>query len=603
VLSARLTAIGFWESYAGLVAAVVLCILEAFLIGILFLEWRRRRRAERSLAERLAFEELLSELHAEFVSTRTEDIDAQLMRALTRVSESLGVDKGGLMDYARKEENVYHQLRWARRPDIPIPPSDLPTNYPWALARLLEGKVNRFTRPDELPPEAAVDRRSYERIGTLSHIAVPLVLDEAVLGTMFFATVDQPREWPDDLVRRLQLLGKVFAYVLARKRSDDAVRESRELSTAIVESLPDKVVVIDRAGTIIAMNERDRNTSRPVASDEHLGVNYLDLWRRPVLGGGGAVAAVRAGVASVLAGTLAQFATEFQLTAANGGRWFELRARPLRRAAGGAVLARIDITDRKLAEAEARSMREELARVVRMTTLGQLTATIAHEVNQPLTGIMANAQAARKFLQSATPDLEEIREIIEDIIEDDQRASRVLQRLRSMLRRREPELVTIDVNHLVADVVRFLHSDAVIRNVEVLQELEPALPVLQGDLVQLQQVLVNLVLNGLEAMASVPVDSRRITIRTERTAGGLLVTVMDSGPGLGDKSLDELFELFHTTKADGMGMGLPIARSIVEAHGGRLVASNNPDGGATFSFTLPMAGARSDAEVSAARPA
>src|SRR6185436_1935069 len=114
--------------------------------------------AERSLAERLAFEELLSELHAEFVSIRTEDIDAQLMRALTRVSESLGVDKGGLLDYERQAEGVYHQLRWARRPDIPIPLSDLPPNYPWSLARLLAGKVNRFTHPDELPPEASVDR-------------------------------------------------------------------------------------------------------------------------------------------------------------------------------------------------------------------------------------------------------------------------------------------------------------------------------------------------------------------------------------------------------------------------------------------------------------
>ena len=247
-------------------------------------------------------------------------------------------------------------------------------------------------------------------------------------------------------------------------------------------------------------------------------------------------------------------------------------------------------------------MREQLARTVRMTTLGQLTATIAHEVNQPLTGIMANAQAARKFLQSAAPDLVEIREIVADIIADDQRASQVLQRLRSMLRRRESELVTIDVNHLVADVVRFLHSDAVIRNVEVVQELEPALPTPAGDLVQLQQVLVNLVLNGLEAMASVPVEQRRILIRTERTADALRVTVADSGLGLGDKPLDDLFELFHTTKADGMGLGLPIARSIVEAHGGRLRASNNPTGGATFSFTLPLAAERSGVETSATRP-
>jgi hypothetical protein len=142
--AARAARIGFWESYAWLVAIVVICILEAVLIGILFLEWRRRHRAERSLAERLAFEELLTEVHADLVSIQTDDIDAQVVRALARVSESLGVDKGTLMDYERRGAAGYHQLRWARRPDIPIPPADVAVHYPWTLARMLAGKVNRF---------------------------------------------------------------------------------------------------------------------------------------------------------------------------------------------------------------------------------------------------------------------------------------------------------------------------------------------------------------------------------------------------------------------------------------------------------------------------
>jgi two-component system sensor kinase FixL len=250
------------------------------------------------------------------------------------------------------------------------------------------------------------------------------------------------------------------------------------------------------------------------------------------------------------------------------------------------VISRIDISERRRAAAETRRVREELARFGRLATVGQLTAALAHEVKQPLTGILTNAQAARRLLAADRPDLAEIRDIVDDIIEDDQRAAGVIQRLRAMLKRREPEPTTIDVNRLIEDVVRFLRTDAVIRSAVIRTELEPELPAIRGDVVQLQQVLVNLVLNGLDAMRDVPAEQRRLVITTRRAGDGVCVGVRDSGTGLTAECQARIFEPFFSTKPEGMGMGLPIARSIVDAQGGRLWAVNNADCGATFFFTL-----------------
>jgi two-component system sensor kinase FixL len=254
------------------------------------------------------------------------------------------------------------------------------------------------------------------------------------------------------------------------------------------------------------------------------------------------------------------------------------------------VISRIDISERKRAAAEARRVRDELARVARMATVSQLTAALAHDVKQPLTGILTNAQAARRFLAADRPDLDEIRTILDDIIEDDQRAAGVIQRLRGMLRRREPEVTTIDVNRLIEDVVRFLRTDAIIRNACIRTELEPDLPTIRGDVVQLQQVLVNLALNGLDAMRDTPVGQRCLLLTTRRAGEAVCVGVQDSGTGLVGELQERIFEPFFSSKPDGMGMGLPIARAIVDAHGGRLWAVNNADRGVTFFFTLTRLG-------------
>jgi signal transduction histidine kinase/integral membrane sensor domain MASE1 len=256
------------------------------------------------------------------------------------------------------------------------------------------------------------------------------------------------------------------------------------------------------------------------------------------------------------------------------------------------ALARKEAEDnRQRAELEAERSRQELAHFTRVSTMGELTASLAHELNQPLTGILTNAQAARRFLDASPPDLVEVRSILADIIEDDRRAGDVIQRLRELLRKGEPRPCRLDLNAVIRDVAKLMASDALIRNVTVVLDLGPDPLVVSGDRVQLQQVILNLLLNAMEAMAEGSGGVRTVLLRAEVAAGGaVLATVRDTGTGLREGTEELIFEPFYTTKSGGMGMGLSIARSIVEAHGGRIGAVRNPRRGATIHLSLPRAG-------------
>jgi len=246
---------------------------------------------------------------------------------------------------------------------------------------------------------------------------------------------------------------------------------------------------------------------------------------------------------------------------------------------------------RKRTEAELLHTRAELAHMTRVFTLGELSASLAHELNQPLTAILSNAQAAQRFMSTDSPkNLEEVREILGDIVQDDKRAGEVIRRMRSLVKKEDLEAVPLDMAKTVREVVLLLHSDAVLRHVSVSLDAEPALPEVLGDRIQLQQVILNLLLNAFDAMKESHVSERSVLLKVGRDGEHMLkVTVSDEGHGLSDDSLDRVFEAFYTTKPSGLGMGLSISRSIVEAHRGRLWAENNRSRGATFCFTVPLA--------------
>ena len=243
---------------------------------------------------------------------------------------------------------------------------------------------------------------------------------------------------------------------------------------------------------------------------------------------------------------------------------------------------------RKQGELEAQRLRQDLTHIGRVSALGELTASLAHELSQPLTAILSNAQAAQRLVAAEVVDLESVREILNDIVADDKRAAAVISGLRTLIKKGEPELVPLDLNAIVGEVAWLLRTDTILRNVSMSLELALDLPRVRGDRVQLQQVVLNLVANGLEAMREPHAGARTLAIRTARDgAAALRVTVQDSGPGIAEKDLAHIFEPLYTTKTDGLGMGLAIVRTIVRAHGGTVGAENIPGGGTSFHVTLP----------------
>ena len=231
----------------------------------------------------------------------------------------------------------------------------------------------------------------------------------------------------------------------------------------------------------------------------------------------------------------------------------------------------------------------ELAHVNRVTTMGQLAASIAHEVNQPLAAAVTNAHAALRWLGAQPPDLEEGRQALDHIIKDGHRASEVIDRIRALIKKAPPRNDPLDINEIVLEVIALTRSEVLSNGVSLQTQLANGLPLVQGDRIQLQQVILNLIVNAIEATSSTSQEARELLISTGKDgSNAVLVAVRDSGPGLDPEDLGRLFDAFYTTKAGGMGMGLSICRSIIEAHGGRVWATANVPQGAVFQFTLPV---------------
>ena len=228
----------------------------------------------------------------------------------------------------------------------------------------------------------------------------------------------------------------------------------------------------------------------------------------------------------------------------------------------------------------------ELARVTRALDMGEVVATIAHEVNQPLTAIVTNGNFCLRHLENATPNLDDFRAAVTQIVNDGERASTVISRIRGLLMKGTPDRTELDINQIIQGVPLLLRNEVTRSHVSLSTELASDLPRVRGDRVQLQQVLINLIMNAIEATSSSPTGRREILIRSAKNPDGVLVQVQDSGPGIEPELADRILEPFFTTKAAGIGMGLSISRSIIESHGGRLGIGPSSTG-ALFEFTLP----------------
>jgi PAS domain S-box-containing protein len=365
------------------------------------------------------------------------------------------------------------------------------------------------------------------------------------------------------------------------RRAEREIRQAEERFRLVVESAPNAVVLVSADGNIVLVNShcektfgyrREELLGRPIEIlvPEHLRLEHAG-YRAAFFS---CPAARPPGQLRDLCGRRkdgSEFPVEVGLT-------------PIRTGAGLLVLSVImDITAQKQAE----EARRELTHASRLALVGELTASIAHEINQPLGAILNNADAAEMLLESSPPALDQVREILGDIRRDDLRACEVIRRLRALLSKHEMEFQPVDLNVVSSDVVLLVRAESRRRGVTVVSQPADDLPIVRGDRVHLQQVLLNLVLNSMDAMADAT-GPKGVTLRTGvHENGSAEVAVSDTGPGISRDHLPRLFDPFFSTKKNGMGLGLSIARSLVEAHGGQIWAENNPGRGATFRFTLP----------------
>ena len=300
--------------------------------------------------------------------------------------------------------------------------------------------------------------------------------------------------------------------------------------------------------------------------------------------------------------TGAEYESEYRAVLPDGQvRWIAGRGQVEFNGDGQPVRMRgvaVDITKRKQAEEQTAHHRNEIAHLSRVTTLGELSGSIAHELSLPLSAILSNAQAAQRVLAHGGADLAEVREILNDIVSEDKRAGEVIQRLRQWLKKGEVQQHSLRINEVVEDVLKLIHDDLINQHVTIDVKLGRNLPLVTGDPVQLQQVLLNLVVNACDAMTNCDAPERRLLIRTgteTRNGNGncaVLVSVTDRGGSIPEEKMEQIFEPFFTTKAKGMGLGLSVCHTIIAAHRGKLWATNNADCGATFHFSLPIGGSK-----------
>lgn len=285
-----------------------------------------------------------------------------------------------------------------------------------------------------------------------------------------------------------------------------------------------------------------------------------------------------------------EFEAEYRVIQPDGDvRWFAARGRRANDGSDRLTGVRMDITGRKAAELQAEADRAALTHLSRVATLGQLSAAIAHQINQPLAAILGNAEAARKMLGRKNPSREYMGEILDDIVAENNRAAEVIQRLVALYKRGDIQLSGVDLNELVRETLVLLRTELAMRTAAPVLELAASQPPVQGSRVHLQQVLLNLVLNAADAVATLEASQRMIIVRTSADGEQARVCVQDRGTGIASSDLPHLFEEFWSTKATGLGVGLSICKVIITAHHGTLTAANHPEGGATFCFTLPMA--------------
>jgi PAS domain S-box-containing protein len=544
------------------------------------------KRAKRELLRRLRFEELITRLSTEFANLPSAEIDDRIERWLARIGEFLGIDRGTIVQFPGGDATVTHT--WAAPGLKGADPELAQENFEWAIDRMRDGDVIAYSRIEEAPPEAWREKEYCLREGMKSVVALPLEAAGSMLGIMAFSSVRTQRDWSNELIQRLRLVGQVFANALLRRRAEQALLASEQNYREIFNAANDAIFIHDPGtGAILDVNR---------TMLELFGCTYEQALRLPVTEGSAnepphSQPEAQAWIRKAMAEGPQLF--EWRARRANGEIfWVEVNLKIARIGDERRVLAVVrDISERKKAEAQAQQHLAELTRAWNANMLGEMAAGLAHELNQPLCAIANYANGCLRLTRREGYSLETVQDSIRQIAVQAERAADILKRIRGLIAKRKPHRTALDLDRILADAVQMLREEAVKHNVTIVSRLQTNLPKIEGDGVEIEQVVLNLMRNAIEAMNDAQIVHRHLTVsicRSDRCT--VEVAVADTGRGLSPELAERIFDSFFTTKPRGLGIGLSLSRRIIEAHRGRLWVESDGRSGATFRFTLPIEG-------------
>ena len=581
---------GPWQKYkAYILGALLLLTLQFLLIFYLLAEQRQRKLAQEQLADRLRFETFSAEVSAIFANPGKLGIDNSIHECLRKVGSFFGGGIASIWQWNTDSSAFVRTYAWSAIREVFL--REVPAAYfSNTIRRLAAGEDVYFS--NEIQMRQLVDGDEFfQRSGVKAFIATPLRGDGQFLGALSLSNHETEMAWPADFVSRLHVIAEILGNVLARKLAAQALKDSESLTESILDSLQSSVAVLNKEGVILDANKHwldlVNERSVPQLAAGPVGSNYLDEWLKT--GASEETTETIHGIRTVLSGSQQLFEKEYSYEAQSERRWFRMTVTQLLRGGTGAVISYLDISSQKLAEIEQGRMREEAAQMNRAQEMGQLAASLTHELAQPLAAVLSNAQAAARL--AARPELNvfEVQEILDDIIKDDKRACSVLDNVRAILKKHIVRPHTVNLNGIVEDIALIVRTDALLNGVQFRPMLSSDAVFVQGDEVPLQQVLLNLVNNAIAAMCQMASERKILTVRTQVQNGFGLLLVEDEGPGIPDALKEKLFRPFFTTKSEGLGMGLSICVSILESFGGSISFANRPGGGAAFSVRLHMA--------------
>jgi signal transduction histidine kinase/ABC-type uncharacterized transport system substrate-binding protein len=581
---------GPWEKYKMYISgSVLLLILLLSLVFYLLAERKQKRRTQDKLADRLRFETFLAEVSALLANPGTPGADNAIHECLRKVGTFFRGGSASIWQRNADSSTFVRTYGWSELPEVFL--REVPASYfSNTIRRLADGEDVYFSNEMQIRQFVEGDE-FFQRFGVKAFLATPIRGDGQFLGALSLSNHETEMTWPPDFVSRLHVIAEILGNVLARKLAEQAVMDSESLTDSILDSLQSSVAVVDKEGVILDVNkhwlELVNERSVPQLAAGPVGSNYIDEWVKTGLTE--ETTETIHGIKTVLSGSRQLFEKEYSYESQSERKWFRMVVTQLLRGGTGAVISYLEITSQKLVEIEQSRMREEVAHINRAQEMGQLAASLTHELAQPLAAVLSNAQAAARLTTRTELDVLEIQEILDDIIKDDKRACAVLDNVRGILKRHTVKPHTVNLNGIVEDIALIVRTDALLNGVQFRSMLSPDALFVQGDEVPLQQVLLNLVNNAIAAMRQMPRERKTLTVRTQIQNGFGLLLVEDEGPGIPDALKEKLFLPFFTTKSEGLGMGLSICASILESFGGSIRFAERPGGGTVFTAQLHLA--------------